>query len=172
MDRVTGTRSLEQALADSPAATLVRRVAESQKVAAALASGGISLPPNFDALQPGTCEVRDATLVLFVGSPALAAKLRQSLPQLLALLNRQGFDLTEIKVRLQPERLSYRTPLDEGSIRRDGVRDFADSTWTGPNVSGALGLAEKLVLTLADSRVRRAAQSLAARLRDRLAQKG
>jgi hypothetical protein len=172
MDRVTGTRSLEQALADSPAAALVHRVAESQRVAVALASAGLSLPPNFDALQPGTCEVRDATLVLFVGSPALAAKLRQSLPQLLSLLNRQGFDLTEIKVRLQPERLSYRESLDEETISRDAVRDFADSTRTGPNLSGALGLAEKLALTLPDTRVGRAAQSLATWLRDRLAQKG
>ncbi|HTT10180.1 MAG TPA: hypothetical protein VMG60_04750 [Burkholderiaceae bacterium] len=167
---MTGARSLEQALADSPAAALVHRAAESQRVAVALAGAGVSLPPNFDALQPGTCEVRDATLVLFVGSPALAAKMRQSLPQLLAFLNRQGFDLTEIKLRLQPERLSYREPSGEETMKRDARGEFADSRQAAPDAASALGLAEKLALTLPDSGVGRAAQRLADRLRARVAQ--
>jgi hypothetical protein len=164
MDSVTGTRSLEQALASSPAAALVRRVADSQRVATALAGAGIALPPNFDALQPGTCELRATTLVLFVGSPALAAKMRQSLPQLLAWLNRQGFELTEIKLRLQPERMSYRESPEEAASPADSVERSTNTARFTPNFLGALGLAEKLALTLPDTGVGRAAERLAARL--------
>jgi hypothetical protein len=169
---VTGTRTLEQALAESPAAALVRRVADSQRVATALVGAAISLPPNFDAQQPGTCEVRDRTLVLFVGSTALAAKMRQSLPLLLAWLNRHGFDLTEIKVRLQPERMSYRLSPGEETMNLVASENGLHAVGTSPNATGALGLAEKLALTFPDTSLGRAANELAARLRRRVAQTG
>jgi hypothetical protein len=172
MDSLTGTRSLEQALAESPAGALVRRAADSQKVAVALAGAEISLPPSFDALQPGTCEVRGKTLVLFVGSPALAAKMRQSLPQLLAWLDRHGFELTEINLRLQPERMSYRALPGEETMKQGAVERAVDPAQTELSVSGALGLAEKLALTLPDTGVGRAAQYLASKLRRRIAQTG
>jgi hypothetical protein len=169
---VTRARSLEEALADSPAAALVRRVADSQRVAAALAAADIALPPNFDALQPGTCEKRESTLVLFVGSAALASKMRQCLPQLLACLNRQGFDLTEIKVRLQPERMSYRLSPGEETMKPDGPGSLPTAAADVSHVSGALDLAEKLALTFPGTSVGQAAQRLAMRLRRRVAQTG
>jgi hypothetical protein len=169
---VSSARSLQQALADSPAAALVRRVTDSQRVAAALTRTGVSLPPSFDALQPGACEVREATLVLFVGSPALAAKMRQSLPQLLASLNRQGFDLTEIKVRLQPERMSYREVPGADAMSPQGPGAPAALAEAPLHIAGALALAEKLALTLPGTAVGQAAQRLATRLRHRLAQTG
>jgi hypothetical protein len=159
-------------LADSPAAALVRRVADSQRVAASLATADVALPPGFDALQPGACEVREATLVLFAGSPALAAKMRQSLPQLLAWLIRQGFQLTEIKVKLQPEQMSYRLSPDAPGAPPGEVDLAAPSIRETPNVSEALGLAEKLALTYPDSAVGQAAARLAQRLRRRLTQTG
>jgi hypothetical protein len=169
---VASARSLEEALADSPAAALLRRVADSQRVAAALAAADISLPPNFDALQPGTCELRESTLVLFVGSSALASKMRQSLPQLLALLNRQRFDLTEIRVRLQPDRMAYR-PSPGEETREPGVSGFfLSADEAASHLSGALGLAEKLALTFPDTGVGQAAQRLASRLRRRVAKTG
>jgi hypothetical protein len=172
MDNVTGTRSLEQALADSPAAALVRRAADSQRVAVALAGAEVSLPPSFDALQPGACEVRGTTLVLFVGSPALAAKMRQSLPQLLAFLDRHGFQLTEINLRLQPDQMSYRASPGEETMKRGALEHAVDSARVELSVSGALGLAEKLALTLPDTGVGRAAQHLASKLRRRGTQTG
>jgi len=171
-DWVTSARSLQEALADSPAAALVRRVADSQRIAQALAEAEIPLPPNFSALHPGTCEVRESTLVLFVGSSALAAKLRQSLPQLLAWLNRQGFDLTEIKVRLQPEQMSYRPSPGTDTNNPEGVADPGIAREPIPSVAEALGLAEKLALTFPGTGVGRAAQRLATRLRRRVAQTG
>ena len=169
---MTGTHSLAAALADSAAAALVRRVADAQRIAEALVGAELSLPPNFDPLQSGTCDVRDKTLVLYVGSPASAAKLRQSLPQLLGWLNRQGFDLTEIKVRLQPERMSYRNSPWE--TQDDGVAATAVQAAAGPHpgAEGALALAEKLALTFPDSSVGAAATRLAASLRMRLAKRG
>lgn len=169
---MTGSRTLEQALADSPAAALVRRVADSQRVAAALAAADIVLPPTFNALQPGTCELRESTLVLFVGSPALAAKIRQSLPQLLAWLNRQGFELTEIKVRLQPERMSYRLSPGVESADWTGADSAPAPAQTPSEITGALALAEKLALTFPATTVGQAARRLAAKLRRRVAQTG
>jgi hypothetical protein len=169
---VTNARSLAEALADSPAANIVRRVADSQRVAATLAGADIALPPNFDALLPGTCELREKTLVLSVGSPALAAKMRQCLPQLLAWLNRHGFELTEIKLRLQPERMSYRVSPGEEIAQADGSETGLQRVRSLPNMAGALGLAEKLALTFPDTGVGRAAHQLASRLRRRVAQTG
>ncbi len=166
------THSLADALADSAAAALVRRVADSQRVAEALARGGVTLPPSFDPLEPGACDVREQTLVLFVGSPASAAKVRQSLPQLLGWLNRQGFELTEIKVRLQPERMSYR--LLPGETQDDGgsADRAAAPRPSSPSVKGALELAEKLALTFPTTSVGEAARRLAEKLRKRVAQTG
>jgi len=169
---VTSARSLQEALADSPAAALVRRVADSQRIAQTLAEAEIPLPPNFNALHPGTCEVRESTLVLSVGSSALAAKMRQSFPQLLALLNRHGFDLTEIKVRLQPEQMSYRLSRSADPNHPDGSTLAGVAPEPMPNADQALALAEKLALTFPGTRVGQAAQQLAARLRQRVAQTG
>jgi hypothetical protein len=169
---LAGAHLLAKALADSAAASLVRRVADSQRVAEALAGADLSLLPAFDPLAPGTCDVREKTLVLFVGSPASAAKMRQSLPQLLAWLNRQGFDLTEIKMRLQPERMSYRLSLTDETGQGVSSEAVATAPEAVPHIAGALALAEKLALTFPDTNIGNAAQRLAARLRRRVAQTG
>ncbi len=167
-----GARSIATALADSAAADLVRRAADSQRVAEALAKAGLALPPNFDPRATGACFLRDTTLVLFVGSSATAAKLRQSLPQLLGWLNRQGFDLTEIKVRLQPERMSYRLLPGESEAGTGGPGAHPAAAEPSLSVEGALALAEKLALTFPDSPVGAAARRLAERLKARVAQTG
>jgi hypothetical protein len=160
-------RSVAQALADSPAAALVRRAADSQRIAQALAAAGASLP--FDPLAPGACELRERTLWLTAITPAAAAKLRQCLPQLLASLVGQGFDLTEIRVRLQPVRRSYRMREDSESADNDLARSRDAPPGAKLSVTGALGLAEKLALTFPNSPVGEAARRLASRLRKRLA---
>lgn len=169
---MTGTRSLAQALADSAAAGLVRRVADSQRVAEALAGADVLLPPNFDPLEPGACDVREATLVLFVGSSASAAKMRQSLPQLLGWLIRQGFELTEIRVRLQPERMSYRLSRGEAAAAASAADDVHGARESGLDIGGALAFAEKLALTFRGTSVGDAANRLTARLRRRVARTG
>jgi hypothetical protein len=169
---LTGTHSLAAALADSAAGALVRRVADSQRVAEALKGADVALPPSFDPMEPGTCDVRESTLVLHVGSPASAAKMRQSLPQLLGWLNRQGFELTEIKLRLQPERMSYRLSLGEAQGAGAQAGRAAHPPGHEPSIKGALELAEKLALTFPGTSVGEAASRLAARLRARVAQTG
>ncbi|HXF45385.1 MAG TPA: hypothetical protein VNK91_04625 [Burkholderiaceae bacterium] len=160
-------RSVAQALAASPAAALIRRAADSQRIARALAAAGASLP--FDPLAPGACELRERTLWLTAKSPALAAKLRQCLPQLLASLDRQGFELTEIRVRLQPTQKSYRMHGSREFADDDLTRSREPPTGPEPNAKAALGLAEKLALTFPHSPVGEAARRLAGRLRKRLA---
>lgn len=169
---MTGTRSLAAALADSAAAALVRRVADAQRVAEALSGADLPLPPNFDPREGGTCDVRDQTLVLYVGSPASAAKLRQSLPQLLGWLNRQGFELTEIKVRLQPERMSYRPAPWDAQSPEATANASPPVSQSRANAEGALALAEKLALTFPNTSVGAAASRLASTLRSRLAKTG
>ena len=169
---MTGARSLAEALADSTAAALVRRVADSQRAAQALAGADVLLPPNFDALEPGACELRESTLVLFAGSSASAAKMRQSLPQLLGWLNRQGFELTEIKVRLQPERMSYRLSPGETTLGAATPEACSANAEGRLDIKGALGLAEKLALTFPGTDLGEAAARLAARLQARVAQTG
>jgi hypothetical protein len=137
-----------------------------------VAASNVTLPPNFDALTPGVCELRESVLVLTAGSPAQAAKLRQSLPQLLLVLVRQGFELTEIRVRLQPAQMSYRVE-SAGNPARSGVssREYG-ADQPSSNAQKALSLAEELALTLPDTGVGGAARRLAARLRRRIAQTG
>jgi hypothetical protein len=161
-------RSIAQALAASPAAALIRRAADSQRVAHALAAADASVP--FDPLAPGVCELRERTLWLTAASPALAAKLRQCLPQLLASLHRQGFELTEIRVRLQPARKSYRMHGSSERVDDDLTHSRQAPGGPQPSLQAALGLAEKLALTLPHSPVGQAARRLADRLRKRLAQ--
>lgn len=167
---MSAVRSVAQALAESPAAALVRRAADSQRLARALAAADTSLP--FDPLTPGACELRGSTVLMTVASPAVAAKLRQRLPQLTALLHRQGFELTEIKVRLQPARTSYRTG-GSGQSECNGITHSRDGlNERRSNLTAALDLAEKLALTLPSSPVGQAAHRLAESLRNRLARTG
>ncbi|MCX8004623.1 MAG: flagellar hook-length control protein FliK [Burkholderiaceae bacterium] len=159
-------RSVTEALAASPAAALLTRVLDAQRVAKAVASSHAPLPPAFDPLAPGACELRGQILWLVVASPAVAAKLRQCLPQLRDALNRQGFDLTEIKVRLQPARKSY--PADAPPVTH--IADLRESeAGEVRRLTAALSLAEKLALTYPGAALGEAASRLAARLRDRLA---
>ncbi|MCS6944289.1 MAG: hypothetical protein RMK97_02535 [Sutterellaceae bacterium] len=163
------TRLVAEALADSPAAALVRRALDSQRIAKAINRSGTPLPPAFDPLAPGACELRGDTLWLVAPSPAAAAKMRQSLPQLLQALSRQGFDLTEIKVRLQPRRMSY--PREDDP--RSAIPCLCDHKREDlQQLLGALSLAEKLALTFPNSLLGLAASQLAARLRNKLAQTG
>ena len=158
-------RTLADALTDAPAtAALLARVAASERVARLLAT-----MPHFDGFglsTTGRCELRDKSLVLRVTSPALAAKLRQSLPSLLGGLQRQGVEVIEIKVQVQPERSGYLTGSAPAE-RDDGRRERADSAaQPARSLSPAREFARKLALTLQDSPVRAAARTLASRLDD------
>ena len=158
-------RTLADALSAAPAtATLLARVAASERVAALLAA--LPQVPGFDPSIPGRCELRGKSLVLRVTSPAIAAKLRQSLPSLLGGLQRQGVEVIEIKVQVQPERTGYLS----GNAAADGVGGGPDRSGAAAQLQRSLSpareFARKLALTLQDSPVRAAACALASKLDD------
>ena len=157
-------KSLFDALADTPAAaSLLERVAASERAARVIA--GAASIPGFDPLRPGCCELRDGTLVLRTSSSAIAAKLRQSLPSLLGALQRQGAEVIEIRVRVQPERSGYPT---QGSSPHT-PDDMPVLSGSGPTAhlsrTEARAFADKLALTLTESPLRSAAEKLSRRLR-------
>ena len=157
-------KSLFAALGEAPAtASLLDRVAASERAARAIASA--ASVPGFDPLQPGRCELRDKTLLLRPSSSAIAAKLRQSLPSLLGALQRQGVEVIEIRVRVQPEHSSYRIDGSSESRSSSGLtRRDSDADRTR-NITAPQAFAEKLALTLSDSPLRSAAEKLSRRLK-------
>lgn len=83
--------------ASEPLAGLLQRVRQSQARLAAIVP---LLPePLRQSVSPGPLD--DAGWSLLVANPAVAAKLRQMLPQLKAELEHQGWPTAEIRLRVQ-----------------------------------------------------------------------
>jgi hypothetical protein len=158
------SKSLSDALAESPVAALLARCRESEQ-AGRLIAGVLSDLGG----QMVNCLIRDGTLLVSVTSTAQAAKLRQAVPRLLLLLREEGFDLNEIRVRVQlaaaadpnavppPERRANDTPAGPLALPEGG------------QARSALEFSEKLALTLRPSPLRDAALRLGERLRRQLA---
>ena len=165
------TRSIADALADSPAAPLLARLARTRQIGRLLASVVAPLAPDFDATDASACELRDGTLLLNARSPAQAAKLRQGVPGMLRLLHQSGVQVTEIRVRVQPARRSYPErsddPAQESWRPATGGSDdsaVANCGFAPPALAGAQSLARTLAQELPESPLRRAAQRLQASL--------
>lgn len=157
-------KSLFDALGESPAAaSLLARVAASVRAARVIA--GVASVPGFDPLLPGRCELRDGTLFLRTSSSAIAAKLRQSLPSLLGVLQRQGLEVIEIRVQVQPERMGDPDHVSRKTAFTAGPSLGLDSPAVSKDVAAARAFAEKLALTLSDSPLRQAAENLRQRLK-------
>ncbi len=165
------TRSLAEALAASPAAALLRRIESSRKLAAAMAAAPVALPPAFDPMRPGCCELRDGVLILTAASSAESSKLRQVLPGLQRTLQQQGHQVNEITVRVQPARTSYTNDGKHFDIAARGAASQDAPQEDGHLADTALpvlSFAQKLALTLPDSSLGRAATALAIALKRRI----
>lgn len=164
------TRSLADALADSPAGPLLARVERMQRIGLTLASAVARITPDFDVRDPRSVALTGNVLLLNALSAAQAAKLRQAVPGLLLHLHQNGVQVTEIRVRVQPALTSYPeqptarppTPSPSGERRRcTGANGLAEEA-APPIVAGAQALADSLSTTLPDSPLRRAAERLKA----------
>jgi hypothetical protein len=163
-------RRLPDALAQSEAGfALLQRHEASQRAAAAIEPECLRIVPEFRAARSISCELRGTTLRLTAGHPAQVAKLRQAVPRLLSLLHRQGLDVIEIKIGVQPRALS-------SSGRPEAIAESLASAAARPNglrgntqIQPALAFARKLVLALPESPLRKAAQRLATSLSGGLA---
>jgi hypothetical protein len=162
-------KTLADALAETPAAAQwLSRLRASQSVARLLAAASPPVGGGFDPLRPGACELRGGLLLLTATSPAQAAKLRQEFPRLQKLLNQQGLELSEIRVRLQPARTSYRE--EASAAAQVPAPAEADESLTTParDVTAPLRFADELALTLRDSPLRTAVENLRSKLREAL----
>ncbi len=152
-------KTLAEALAESPAAALIARC-ERADLAARLILAALDESSTRPGQSPTIrCEIREHILLIFATSVAQAAKLRQAVPGLLAVLQARGLDLSEIRVRVQP------------SLSAEPTGGTPDQPSAAPNVgqfrpsAAALRLAEDLAVNLRPSPLRDAAQRLARRLR-------
>jgi len=156
-------KTLSQALAETPAAALISRCERADQAARLVTAAFADLSPLPAEIPAIHCQIREHLLLVFVPSAAQAAKLRQALPRLQAILQAHGLNLSEIRVRVQP------SPSAETDSGGSSTRIFAASTATrqAPPVEFALQFADKLVLTLRPSPLRDTAERLAQGLRSR-----
>ncbi|GAB4473305.1 MAG: hypothetical protein OHK0044_17430 [Burkholderiaceae bacterium] len=159
-------KTLAEALAEMPAvAQLLSRLQGSQSVARMLAAASPPIGGGFDPLRPGVCELRGGLLLLTAISQAQAAKLRQEFPRMQTLLKKQGLELNEIRVRIQPALLPYREEASGAPQVFDAQEATRASSGPVLDFVAPLRFADELVLTLKDSPLRDAIERLRATLR-------
>lgn len=164
-------RSLADALAESTAGPLLARIAHTQRLSRTLADIVTPLAPDFDVNDPWACELKEGVLLLNARSSAQAAKLRQGIPGMLRCLHQTGAQVTEIRVKVQPARMSY--PERANDLPQVPAREQIQGSSDAPSepgaasptaVAGLRNLAQSLIEGLPDSPLRRAAQRLQASL--------
>jgi hypothetical protein len=141
------------------AAQLLARWETTQRAARCIDPVCCSIASGFDPLLPGRCELRDGVLLLTASSTAQSAKLRQAVPRLLSMLGSRGFQVYEIRVRVEPGMTGY---PEQGSTTPSSI----DAAWLQPS-QGAADAIGKLAITLRESPLKKAAERLAATLRKR-----
>lgn len=88
-------------------AALLERWETAQAIGRVLAPVARSVAPGIDLLAPGRCDLRDGVLWIAVQSAAESAKLRQAAPRMLAALSVNGWQVYEMKTRVQAGATSY-----------------------------------------------------------------
>ncbi|HYA65623.1 MAG TPA: hypothetical protein VEE84_02990, partial [Burkholderiaceae bacterium] len=163
-------RRIDQILTDSAvAAALLGRIAASREAARIIAPICAEIAPDFDPFRPGSCDLRERELRIWLRSSAQSTKLRQATPRLLAALQRQGLEVNEIKVGVQPRRVREHDRFD-GSNSAQLAREVEQSKAITPAPYIApLEFSRQLVLTLPDSPLRRAVAALGKAMAARLA---
>jgi hypothetical protein len=157
------SRLVADALRDAPgAAALLDRWSAARAIGELLAPLVQPLGTGFDLRAPGRCDLRDGVLWITAGSAAEAAKLRQTAPRLISALTARGYQVYEMKTRVQAVGSSY-----PGQGTREGSSSgepFAAASETG------IRAIETATATLPDSALRTALTRLARTLRRRRGQ--
>jgi hypothetical protein len=164
-----GPCTLSAALADSPAAPLLHRLAQSQSVLAAVRPIVENIVSSTELMDPGAAELRGGALILTASSATTAAKLRQALPTLLHALHQQGAQVNEIRLRVQPKHLICHENRQRGPIGQAAEATLASALHTPANLTAAIACTDKLALALKESPLRDAVCRLKRAL-ERLAQ--
>lgn len=163
MDPTRNARPLADALAESPVGPVLQRLSLAQRIVSTLSPAVARLAPDFDSIDTSAVNLRENVLWLNARSAAQAAKLRQGVPGLLQLLHQHGFQVIEIRVRVQPARMSYPEQTSDPATQEPASgTDKPNRTHVD---AGALAFADQLAQHLPDSPLRAAARRLQAALR-------
>ena len=140
-------------------AALLERWETAQAVGRVLAPVARSLAPGIDLLAQGRCDLRDGVLWIAVQSAAESAKLRQAAPRMLATLSANGWQVYEMKTRVQAGATSY--PGQGTDVPSSSGTAFATVTDRG------VAAVESAARELPESPLQRAVERLAETLRRR-----
>lgn len=155
-------KSAADVLAESPIAGLLDHARLLDRITSAVARFGHDTDSTDLGPPPLRCALQGGTVVITVGSPSQAAKLRQQAVALHQMLQARVPELTGIRVRLQPGHLA--SPMT-------GPNPGASDQTRPPSpesIASALRFAEDLSETVPDSPLKRSAMRLRATLRARL----
>jgi hypothetical protein len=164
------SRRVDQILTDTPlAAGLLARLAAARRAARAIAPICAGIAPDLDPLLPGCCDLREKVLRIWLRSSAHATKLRQAGPRLLACLQAQGIEVSEIKVGVQLGRV--RDKPTGNAVNSAEMAHMSEGSFglKKNEMSAALAFSRKLALALPDGDLRRAASRLGSAIDGRLA---
>jgi hypothetical protein len=159
------SKSAAEALAESPLAGLLDQARLLDRMNTVVAHFSQETAGDSTYLPRPSCVIQGRTVIITLGTPSQAAKMRQRTAALQQLLQDCDPELTGIRIRLQASRLA--APLEEAS--------FAGLAALSPqppdhaaSLAAALRFAEDLSKTLHDSPLRRSAQRLRATVNAKL----
>jgi hypothetical protein len=162
-------RRIDQILTDTPlAATLLARLAAARQAARVIAPVCAEITPDFDPLKPGSCDLRSGVLRIWLRSSAHSTKLRQAIPRLLATLQRNNVEVSEIRVGVQPGRVREKPAGKPGNTDPHPRLTHPSSREEMASTLKMQAFSRKLALTLPNSELRcaitRFGQSIDAKL--------
>jgi len=158
-------KSAAEALADSPVAGLVEQARLLGRISSVVAEVSREANPSNPSLPPLRFALQGRTVIITVGSPSQAAKLRQRTAALQQALGERVPEVTGIRLRLQPSEL-----VDQiaGRVAEGQDGPPPEAGQSRESLSAALRFADDLSRNLHDSPLRRSAQRLLASLRAKL----
>lgn len=158
MDPTRNARPLADALAESPVGPVLQRLSLFQRIASTIAPAVAQLAPDFDSIDPSAVNLRENVLWLNARSAAQAAKLRQGVPRLLQLLHQHGFQVIEVRVKVQAARMTYPEQTNDRVTQEPAID--TDKTGRTHVDAGARAFADQLARDLPDSPLRAAVRRL------------
>jgi hypothetical protein len=158
-------KSAGEALAASPLSSLIDQARQLDRISAVVASISQETVSSSRSLPPLHCSLQGRTLIITVGTPSQAAKLRQRASALQQAVGERVPEITGIRVRLQPSTVAEPISGSPGA----GVPAQADAPEQArQRLNAALRFADDLARELHDSPLRRAARRLYDALRAKL----
>jgi hypothetical protein len=158
-------KSAAEALAESPLAGLLDQARLLGRIASAVAEISSEGASGTHSLPPPRCSLDGRTVIITVGTPSQAAKLRQRAAALDRAIRERLPELTAIRIRLQPGSLDDPSPA---TAPGDGTPSSGPVPVPPASLAAALRFADDLSRELHDSPLRRSALRLQASLRAKL----